>query len=246
MTNSRLVVRISIDGVTALLEHTWSLDSLAITSREGDANEFEHFFHFPRTSVAAASSELAVGANVDISFELDHFEICRIEAVVVSSAISNYETRLRARGPHVDSVALRIVRQLVASDETRISWAALRREKDRNSWLLACLWFQRQIVAKPRNRVSRIHLTTDAFVDRAAVFCLIGEQIFGYGGYAGQDLDGFEEVAKGLSVESNRIELILKDRALVRSKMRNYLDGADFLEQLTDILESTGGSVFEV
>jgi len=130
----------------------------------------------------------------------------------------------------------------VWADGSSLSWRDLDGRYS-DFWIEACMdlasstdWIQECVV----NEV--INLSPDSLRSEADFYCLLGESIFGYRGYAGANLDALFEV---LTVSGVKKTFSVKDEKGF-SDFLNVVSGeADYFSKFKSVLVESGSSFAE-
>lgn len=142
------------------------------------------------------------------------------------------------------------VLDILREDES-LSASALPSERDRRAWLAATLrtsdlltpWLnirsgpeQNSSIRRDLPTAIRIGVDPYVFQSRGIFFSTMGEKLLGPGGYAGQDLTGFEEILSMLVHRVPVVEIKVPERDLARAVSREANGGDQFFELFEEIV----------
>ena len=124
------------------------------------------------------------------------------------------------------------------SNNLSIDWRPMTPEGKRQ-WLKACLFWS----GLPNRTIPSFHYVIDGnqVTSDLDLYCLLGEVFFGYRGYFGQGIDGFDDCFSEISIYNP--DGVVKDGATVVVKnaleLKSVLD-EDYFQIIVDIFRKHG------
>ncbi len=214
----------------ALRSEVWSLES-AEMSGSTLGGIFRHVLLVIAPEVSHPTS-----AEIEVRFGFDEWTVEDVDCRVISSSQFPQGLMLTLDGPRLDTFALRLIDAFLTGHGAGWNWRALRGPDALNSWQVACLYL-RHIVRKSGD--ARLDLSDTTWLDEESVFCALGEQLHGLGGYAGRDPTGFGEILTEEIQSGRSIELVLPRAP--RSSIPDWL--ARLISELSEVARECGARV---
>lgn len=158
--------------------------------------------------VATNAIKVKKGKVVELRYVYNNIEIDVTQAQLVReidlSAItrSNYLPAMFNIYDGTDLLALGIFRAWI-NGFSNFDWKDFVSEEKKRSWLRACLYWEKISQNNPVAR-EQIEIHGNQIICPEDLYCTLGENFFGYRGYIGQDLDGFDECLKAVVYNQNK------------------------------------------
>lgn len=108
-------------------------------------------------------------------------------------------------------------------------------------WLSACCIYHFEF----GNNIfvpSEVELNVNSLRSKEEFYCHLGEILFGYRGYAGQDLDGCSEILKSQKT-TEKFTISVRDVKKVREFLAKVTGHFDYYEKFKKMIEGVGGEV---
>ena len=141
-------------------------------------------------------------------------------------------------GLRLDTLALRLIDAFMRGEGGGWDWRELRDTSALQSWQVACVNLRGLGWGSRSKATARLDLATTTWSDYQSVFCTLGEQLNGRGGYAGRDPIGFAEVLAEEIRGGRTVELSLPSAGSV-----SLGDGLALLSDLADAARECGALV---
>jgi RNAse (barnase) inhibitor barstar len=124
--------------------------------------------------------------------------------------------------------------------DTKIDWRKLTTEKEKSEWLQACL----SANGLPKEQITSFQWTIDGdhVTSDKDFYCLLGETFFGYGGYFGQDIEGFDDCFSEIYIHNKTKPVVEPGASVVfknSSRLQEILE-QHYLIQITEVFRKHG------
>lgn len=106
------------------------------------------------------------------------------------------------------------------------------------SWVTACRAKTNSVDWRQDWAGSRIPLSIDVYRTNDDFYCAVGEAFFGYGGYAGGNLDALRDVL--IDNRSSGVEIQISDAAGLSVLLAGRTERPDYFDQFVEVLRESG------
>ena len=166
-------------------------------------------------------------------------EIYSCKAIDFSTWTGRYHSDLFKCLNDFDFLGTEILKTWIAG-LNNINWKDFDSPNKKRSWLHACLFWQG--LAEDKQVLNQeIEIFGDKIESTEDLYCMLGEGIYGYGGYAGQDLYGFDEFIKYITyTEKKRLTIKIHNYQNLVEIFDTFMPDHLYEKYFFEILEKAG------
>ena len=169
----------------------------------------------------------------------DEFHIQTLKAIDFGSWQSEYHSALFECENSFDFLKIEILRTWIAGN-THVGWKDFDSSDKSSSWLRACFEW-RGLPEKNQVLNQEIEIFSKEVKNVKDLFCMLGEAVYGYGGYIGQCLTGFDECITYIArVEKKPLIIMIHDYKELERILDDQLPDNLYRNYFFETLERAG------